>query len=181
MKINLTKELYFLLKNISWKVTCENSTEWKAIYSLCNRAGLYCDNISADKNNYPVIIFSNGIGGVYYGDCNYKDITDLFFPKPLKISDKLKSRLLKKNWLVVCDTEEKFDMLMKVCDTIGITWNDSFPAPSWKPELEDFFYCIICFGKDRWYEGITIAYTLNEIDEENISDMVFSEILNKEF
>lgn len=184
MKINLNKELYFILKNIKWRATCYNSEEWKAIYSLCNRAGLYCDNISNDKNEYPITFYFNGIGifnSIWKG-YDYKDITDLLFPKPLEISDKLKSRLLKKNWLVVCDTEEKFDMLMKACDTIGITWNDLSPATSWKPESGDFFYCVICFGKETWYEGITIDYTLNGIDEEeNISDMVFDELLNKDY
>lgn len=185
MKINLNKEMYFILKNIKWRATCYNSEEWDDVYSLCKRAGLNYGNIVEDKNEYPITFYSNGIGvfnNIWKG-YGYKDITDLLFPKPLKISDNLKSRLLKKNWLVVCDTEEKFDILMKACETAGITWNDYHPATSWKPELWDFFYCVVYFGKETWYDGITIDYThtLNGSDEENISNMVFSELLNKDY
>lgn len=183
MKITLTKEMYFILKNIKWKATCYNSEEYNDVYSLCKRAGLYVytGNIVNAKNEYPITFYSNGIG-VYnniWKGYGYKDITNLLFPKPLKISNNLKSRLLKKNWIVVCDTEEKFDILMEACDTAGITWNDYYPASSWKPELVDLFYCIIHF--DKQFDGITISLSIEEIDgdEEDISDMVFSELLNK--
>lgn len=183
MKINLNKELYFILKNIKWKATCYNSEEYNDVYSLCKRAGLYVytGNIVNAKNEYPITFYSNGIG-VYtniWKGYGYKDITNLLFPKPLKISDNLKSRLLKKNWIVVCDTEEKFDILMEACDTAGITWNDCYPATSWKPRSGDLFYYIVNFEKE--FTGITISLILEEDVEENISDMVFSELLNKDY
>ena len=183
MKINLNKEMYFILKNIKWRATCYNSEEWDDVYSLCNRAGLYVytDNIVNDKNEYPITFYSNGIG-VYtniWKGYGYKDITDLLFSKPLKISDNLKSRLLKKDWLVVCDTEEKFDILMEACETAGIVWNTTKPATSWKPTSGDLFYYIVNFEKEL--DGITISLSIDGNDEENISDMVFSELLKKEY
>ena len=49
------------------------------------------------------------------------------------ISNKVKERLLKKNWYVECKTEQDADFVLQACDEAGVTWHSGWKATKHKP------------------------------------------------
>lgn len=92
------------------------------------------------------------------------------------ISNKVKERLLKKNWYVDCDTEQQVDLVLQACDKSGITWCTGCKATerkSYKRYPVEIGFC----NEDK---GLTHSTTEDYKDSEceNITDWFFNAIKN---
>lgn len=93
------------------------------------------------------------------------------------ISNEVKERLLQKNWYVEFKTEQEVDLLLRVCDDAGITWDAGQKATEFKPDKHYSVNIGFCEEDD----GITqdIKY-FKKSEIENITGWFFNAIKNND-
>ena len=94
------------------------------------------------------------------------------------ISNKVRERLLKKNWYVECKTEQEANLLLRACDESGITWCTGCKAT----ERKSYKRYPVEIGFCNEGKGLTHSTTEDFKDSEceNITDWFFNAIKNND-
>ena len=91
------------------------------------------------------------------------------------ISNKVKERLLKKNWAVKCTTEQELNLVLQACDDAGIKWLSGEKATAWDFDGSYPLYIDFCNAISGITGNLTGSYTGNCTD---ITDWFFNAIKN---
>lgn len=91
------------------------------------------------------------------------------------VSNKVKERLLKKNWAVKCTTEQELNLVLQACDDAGIKWLSGEKATAWDFDGSYPLYIDFCNAIDGIAGNLTGSYTGNCTD---ITDWFFNAIKN---
>jgi len=93
------------------------------------------------------------------------------------ISNKVKERLLKKNWSVKCTTEQELSLVLQACDDAGIKWLSGEQATAWDFDGSYPLYIDFCNAIDGITGNLTGSYTGNCTD---ITSWLFNAIKNND-
>lgn len=93
------------------------------------------------------------------------------------VSNKVKERLLKKNWAVKCTTEQELNLVLQACDDAGIKWLSGEKATAWDFDGSYPLYIDFCNAIDGIAGYLTGSYTGNCTD---ITNWFFNAIKNND-
>jgi len=94
------------------------------------------------------------------------------------ISNEVKERLLQKDWYVECKTKQDADLVLQVCDEVGITWASGEKATEWCP-FETYPFDI-CFYNDSYVISADNLNFCETYELKNITDWLFNAIKNND-